>query len=328
VQMNGVVGVLHDNPDNASYNLALKDPLMWGSDNWDFPVSKYPSVGWLGRVHRGTPWQTVYLKATNLLDFVNTAEISNPNVGLTTWNNWTGDFNNFDAVNTKPIQDELLFDLFTAAPNANATLGTLSVNQKHPAAWSAVLAGAVAISNITANPYYNVAPAYTNVVIPPSGVDLANAPIWRIVNDPTYGINAIRANLYPSSGFTHVGDILRVPMLTEKSPFINRSDISQVDYDLSDEVYERLPQQILGLLRPAGVPRFVVYAYGQTLKPAPDGTVLSGGQFFGLVTNYQVVAESATRAVMSVQQVVTNTATGPVTNYTTKVESFNVLPPE
>ena len=191
-----------------------------------------------------------------------------------------------------------------------------------------MLAGAVAISNITANPFFSVAPVYTNVVIPPSGVDLVNAPVWRIVNDATYGINAIRANLYPSSGFTHVGDILRVPMLTEKSPFINRSDISQVDYDLSDEVYERLPQQILGLLRPAGVPRFVVYAYGQTLKPAPDGTVLSGGQSFGLVTNYQVVAESATRAVMSVQQVVTNTATGPVTNYTTKVESFNVLPPE
>ena len=36
---------------------------MSQSDNWNFPTNKYPTVGWLGRVHRGTPWQTVYFKA-------------------------------------------------------------------------------------------------------------------------------------------------------------------------------------------------------------------------------------------------------------------------
>jgi len=39
------------------YNLSYKDPLVWGSDYWDFPTNRYPTVGWLGRVHRGTPWQ-------------------------------------------------------------------------------------------------------------------------------------------------------------------------------------------------------------------------------------------------------------------------------
>ena len=48
-------------------NLALKDPLVRISDNWDFPTDKFPTVGWLGRVHRGTPWQTVYLKASSVL---------------------------------------------------------------------------------------------------------------------------------------------------------------------------------------------------------------------------------------------------------------------
>ena len=46
---------------------AIKDPLVWKSDNWDFPTNKFPTVGWLGRVHRGTPWQTVYLKASDVL---------------------------------------------------------------------------------------------------------------------------------------------------------------------------------------------------------------------------------------------------------------------
>ena len=285
-------------------------------------------------MHRGTPWQTVYLKATNLLEYLDTAQ-ANHNVGQTTWANWTGNFNNFDAGNAKPIQDELLFDVFTAAPNANASRGTLSVNQKHPSAWSAVLGGLVVVSNITSFPTFSAPPYYTNGIVDPAGVDLVNSPLWQIVNGAS-SINAMRASLYPLSGFRHVGDILRVPMLTEQSPFLNRADAvnayDRVNNDLSDEEYEWLPQQMMGLLRPTGPPRFAVYSWAQTLKPDPNGTSLSGGSFFGVVTNYQVVSESATRAIVTVQQIVTNGVVngivGPVTNYTTKVESFNVLPPQ
>ena len=45
------------------YNLAHKDPLIRSSDDWRFPDRGFPNIGWLGRVHRGTPWQTIYLKA-------------------------------------------------------------------------------------------------------------------------------------------------------------------------------------------------------------------------------------------------------------------------
>jgi transposase-like protein len=45
---------------------------------------------------------------------------------------------------------------------------------------------------------------------------------------------------------------------------------------------------------------------------------------FGMVTNYQVVAESAARAVIRFDKKVT--ATG--TNYTSTVESYNPLPPD
>ena len=56
--------------DAKLINLAFKDPLVTNSDNWDFPADKLPTVGWLGRVHRGTPWQTVYLKASDVLNDV------------------------------------------------------------------------------------------------------------------------------------------------------------------------------------------------------------------------------------------------------------------
>ena len=55
----------------------------------------------------------------------------------------------FDAINTAPVQDRLLFDLFTTAFNDNATRGTLSVNggQFRPtaslAAWSALFSGVI-----------------------------------------------------------------------------------------------------------------------------------------------------------------------------------------
>ena len=98
---------------------------------------------------------------------------------------------------------------------------------------------------------------------------------------------------------------MRVPALTELSPFINFGPGGPagptdgfLHYDISDELYEWLPQQMMGLLR-LGSPRYVVYCYGQSLMPAKNGSVL-GGAFSGLVTNYQVTAESATRVVLRV----------------------------
>ena len=62
--------------DTNAYNYAYKDPLVTSSDNWAFPTNKFPTVGWLGRVHRGTPWQTVFLKAANIMDLATTAAMA------------------------------------------------------------------------------------------------------------------------------------------------------------------------------------------------------------------------------------------------------------
>ena len=85
----------------------------------------------------------------------------------------------------------------------------------------------------------------------------------------------------------------------------------------------------MGLLRLNPSPRYVIYCYGQALRPAPNSVNLTASNF-GLVTNYQVVAESAARAVLSVKQHLITNATGVVTgtNYSTTIESYNVLGPD
>jgi len=331
----------------TAYNLALKDPLVRVSDNWDFPGNKFPTVGWLGRVHRGTPWQTVYLKASSVLKESN---------GTNTWAQWTGNTQltygqYFDAANTAPARDRLLFDLFTTAFNDNATRGTLSVNvgaKNGPslAAWSALFSGVVVLSNNAPDSlglrlvpqYQNPPPSNSVVIIQPAGLAWTNSPLGQLVN----GINNMRANFTNADGvagaFEHAGDILSTLQFTEQSPFLNWNDPLQQTNAISDEMYEWLPQQVMSLLRCSSSPRYVIYCYGQTLKPAPDSVYTIGGQYFGMVTNYQVVSEIATRAVVRFNSTVTNVITTNsfgnwvsqpmVTNNNAVIESFNILPPD
>jgi len=311
--------------DPDTFNLALKDPLVRMSDDWDFPTNKLPNIGWLGRVHRGTPWQTVYLKATNILSAAK---------GLNTWMHWTGNMNGEDAKLAAPVQDRLIFDLFTTAPNDNASRGQLSVNQTGLAAWSAVLSGVVVLTNMSADSALITAtPTFGWTNIAPAGLDGPSSQLWQLVNGPN-GINAVRANtsLFPGGVFGHLGDILAAPALTEKSPFLNQSTAIQMQKGISDEVYERIPQQILSLLRGDDKPRFAVYAYGQALKPA-DGSIVTSGPFFGLCTNYQITAEVVTRAVVRVDgdpDPARGNDPDPQRRYPPRVviESFNFLPPD
>jgi hypothetical protein len=140
--------------------------------------------------------------------------------------------------------------------------------------------------------------------------------------------------------FEHKGDILSVAALTEASPFLNLAGV-QTNYGISDEIYEWLPQQMMSLLRCSSSPRYVIYCYGQALKPAPDSIYTTSGPYFGMITNYQVVSEFATRAVVRfnsmvapVNPITADPATGNwhsqpmLTNNSAVIESFNVLPPD
>ena len=333
--------------DQNPANPGFKDPLVRGSDNWDFPTNKLPTVGWLGRVHRGTPWQTVYLKSTNVLAWANNVGQS----GINTWINRTGDGNFFDAINSSPVEDRLLFDLFTTAINDNSTRGQLSVNvgSNSLAAWSAAFSGVTVFSNnlpnfvvgLASQPRYQKPlpsqnpPVYTNLVIAPAGVNGNNSALAQIVA----GIDRTRATFRNADGlvgaFEHKGDILATPQLAEQAPFLNWNNAAQKANGISDEMYEWLPQQAMSLLSVSSSPRYVIYTYGQALKPAKNGTYLGGGAYFGMVTNYQVVSEIATRAVLRLETVRTNAidvnganSTIFVTPPRAVIESFNLLPPD
>lgn len=246
---------------------AFKDPLVRRSDDWDFPNGKFPNVGWIGRVHRGTPWQTLYLKSP----------VADPR----SWLNWSG------SLGTHPTNDWRLMDLFTVAPNANAARGLLSVNQTNLAAWSAVLSGVNVFSN--------------NFILPNS------ASLSRIVD----GINRARA-AQPGQVFLHMGDVLATPELSVQSPFLNPQSNTNTDV-----AYERIPQQILSLLKP-DEPRMVIYSFGQSLKPADRSLVLLSGPNFRLCTNYQITAEFVTRTVLRID--------GGLKNPRAVVESYSILP--
>ena len=256
-----------------SDELEFKDPLITQSQDFQFPGNRYPNVGWIGRVHRGTPWQTVYLKSHGP-GFANTFSGN--------WQYWTGNPDPVDAANTQPINDWALLDLFTTSPNDNASRGQLSVNQTSLAAWAAVLDGVMVISNAPTGLFAtNISIAQTSVV----GTTLTNTVQYMVSS-----INAQRATV-GGGVFTSIGQLFSTPQLTVASPYLNTGAAN-----ITDAEYERIPQQIGSLLR-VGTPRYEIYAYGQSLKPA-DKSIVQSGPFFGMCTNYQITGEVLTRTVV------------------------------
>jgi hypothetical protein len=331
----------------TAFDLKVKDPLMLQSDSWDFPTNKLPNVGWLGRVHRGTPWQTVYLKspATDLPNWgiwtgngqivTNVGQIDTNLLPLYVRGTATGLAN--DAIFTHPTNDWRLADLFTTALSENATRGQMSINQPNLAAWSAVLSGVIALTNnldASGSPIVdaNGNPIPVGVPIQPAGVyDPSDPTTWSPVVQLWKRINDVRFTNSTRHVFSRLGDLLAVPELSVASPFLNTNGTATLrNSGLNDAAYERVPQQILGLLKCDHTPRFVIYAFGQTLKPAPHAIVPSG-PFSGLCTNYQIVAEAATRTVVrleGVQPSLPGKLPPPITTLHPVIESFNVLPPD
>ncbi|MGO8927998.1 MAG: hypothetical protein ACLQU3_14080 [Limisphaerales bacterium] len=65
----------------TKYDLTVKDPSMLRSDYWDFPTNLLSDLTSLGRVHRGTPWQTVYLKSFGPTNYM---------IWFENWQAWSG----------------------------------------------------------------------------------------------------------------------------------------------------------------------------------------------------------------------------------------------
>lgn len=255
---------IHGTQNAQTGNMVFGDPNMTSADNWQFPTNLFPGVGWLGRVHRGTPWQTIYLKSDNPGQGAGWAAAAN---NLTPWVN---------SPFTYPTNDWSLIDLFTAVPNDNAARGLLSVNQTNDAAWAAVFAGVVVITNSTGG-----------IPISPTN-DFYN--FYNLALDSANGIYGARTN-HPNGIFHHIGDILQASALTVNSPYLTGIPPA----NLTDEMVERIPQQTLSLLK-LGLPQFVIYSWGQSLKP--KNLYSSGsGYLLNICTNYEITGEYLTRTV-------------------------------
>ena len=217
-------------------------------------------------------------------------------------------------------------DLFTTAPNDNAARGLLSVNQTNLAAWSAVLSGVSILvpTNTTGSlREFFVEQAPINLFEPVlSTLD----PIEKIVE----GINRTRlleTNRVPGGFgvpyFSRLGRILATPELTFATSLTPPGYVGMLPRSLPawgrDEVLERIPQQILSLLK-EDEPRFMVYAFGQTLKEAPSSLYFGQGVFNRLCTNYQVKSEFVTKSLIRFD--------GPLAHPRAVVESFNELATE
>jgi len=278
-------------------NLTFKDPLIESPDEWAFPTNQFPSVGWLGRVHRGTPWQTIFLKADG-----------NPNVNPLKWiNDWVS------TLDTYPTTDYGLVDLFTTAPNDNAARGQLSVNQTNDAPWYAVFTGLIVQTNIgggSSQPMV-LSPADVAPLLSGYAYQTYNSQ-GQLSNVFVAGINSTRA-AQNDGVFHNTGSIYSAPSLSINSPFL-----PEQAGDFTDDEVEAIPQQIAGLIK-LGQPRFVIYSWGQALKPK-DIYFGSQTNLFNLCTNYQITGEYLTRTVC---HVVGNPVTG---NLKLQVDAFNILP--
>ena len=110
--------------------------------------------------------------------------------------------------------------------------------------------------------------------------------------------------------FERVSDILKVSELTDGNrDFLSMINEAQLNTGNMTQLYaqrffpneidyERIPQQILSLLRTDGTPRFVAYTFSQTLKPAQNAVEKNG-----LCTNYAITSEAAQRTVFRLEGV-------------------------
>ena len=311
----------------------FQDPELGGrSERWNFPIAKmddrsapassygiknfhyrYPSIGALGQIHRGTPWQTIYLKAPA----ANNALPGNDVTKNSDWATWSGSYG------THPTNDWRLVGLFTTAISENAVRGLLSVNQPEVAAWSAVLSGVQVITNSTPDSemqssqftararFGNPRQSYSDLFIEPGSTQLSNI---------VQSINNYRAQR-PLGVFAYMGEVLGAPALSTSSPYLNTNSTTQPLYAFPDDALEAIPRRILSLLK-EDEPRMVIYCFGQTLKPAPR-SFATDADFYNLCVNYQVTGEYATKAILRVEGELKN----PANPLKTVVETFEALPP-
>lgn len=281
-------GTLNPNP-TFDFNVQAKDPAVEQSDDWDFPSGQSLSFEWLGRVHRGTPWQTVFLKPSNLSAALWRAW-DNDNIFIT-----NGDSVLVDAAFSLPTNDWHIASLWARWVNTNDLSTLLSINNPDTNAWAARLDGLIALTN---SPSGELAPITITSNSPEAGI-IAQAIQTARANTSTYG-------------FQDVGDVLAAPELSVASPFINTNLLSTPSAGgLTDEALEKIPTQLLPLLR--------VDSFGQ-IAPANGQLELSFSGYDG--HTYAIQASSNLNDWVTISTNSPSDGNFGITNSTTSGQQF------
>jgi len=224
------------NPNGMEFDVRVKDPNVQQSDDWNFPNGESLSFEWLGRVHRGTPWQTVFLKPSNQT--------------LAQWITWNNDnilFTNgnliitVDAAFTHPTNDWHFASLWARWLNTNDLSTLLSINNPDPDVWAARLDGLIALTN---SAYGELDPLIITSNSPQAGIIAQAIQTARATATSTNGI------VFPIHAFEDTGDVLATPQLTLASPFVNTNGWWNPHANgLTDEALEKIATQLLPLLR-------------------------------------------------------------------------------
>ncbi|MFO1477792.1 MAG: hypothetical protein U1F98_14240 [Verrucomicrobiota bacterium] len=200
------------------FNPAVKDPQVTGSDCWDFPSGEPLTFANIGRVHRGSPWQTIYLQSTDLPAF--------------SWALWTGWSNLFEAAASRPITDRNLVALLAPLLGPTDPRPLLSLNSTDTSAWLAALDSLVVLTN-------------TGLAADPLTVS-SNSPQAAVLAD---AIQRARAS-QPGGFLVNPADLLAIPELADKSLFINTNNLNNpYAGGISDAVLEAIPAQLLSRVR-------------------------------------------------------------------------------
>lgn len=230
-------GEYDNNPDNPAY----KDPLVSSSDRWNFPTNESLNASWLGQIHRGTPWQTIFLKSTNILDLTQTVGNASIPSGLNTWELWTGDTNPADAISMAPVQDWHMAALLASLFNTNEIASLFSVNDRSVGDWEGLLNGMTVLTNDLPDAVVD-SPFNHSIQFAVLTISSNTAPAAAMAD----AIQSARAAA-PGGVIAHVGDIFAVSQLSDDSPYLN-TDSAQTAHGISDAAYEAIPSQLLPLL--------------------------------------------------------------------------------
>jgi hypothetical protein len=213
---------------NASdFDRANKDARVFQSDDWQFPTNLPNDLTRFGQIHRGTPWQTIYLKS----DDVNT------NSDNAFWRGWTGYTDPADAALTRPVNDWRVASHLVSRLNTNDPHALLSPNVADTNAWLNALNGIIVITN-------------SGIALP--GRTLEFNEVVMTSNSPQAASIAGDINLsrisQPSQRFEYPGGVFATPALSCGSPWLNLDSL-HLRFGATDEAYEMVPSQLLPMLR-------------------------------------------------------------------------------